>query len=193
MIILGFDTSTVQCAACVMRDGKKLVARADAMSRGQAEHLMPMLEAMLGECGLTWQDLDAIGVGIGPGNFTGIRISVAAARGLALGLNIPAIGVSSFDAATGGRSVPSAIEGPRGRMYLKPVGEDPVLLPEDVVRAVRGITFLPSGADHAETIAREAWLRMLDPDAEPPKRPAPLYIKSADAAPPRDAPPRIIP
>jgi tRNA threonylcarbamoyl adenosine modification protein YeaZ len=74
-----------------------LCARAEEMGRGQAERLMPLLEEMLAEAGVGWSDLDRIGVGVGPGNFTGIRISVSAARGLALGLDIPAVGVSGFD------------------------------------------------------------------------------------------------
>ena len=68
------------------------------MARGQAESLFPTLEELLGEADTDWQDLDAIGVGIGPGNFTGIRISVSAARGLALSLGIPAVGISTFEA-----------------------------------------------------------------------------------------------
>ena len=55
------------------------------MEKGQAERLMPMLAEMLAEAGVGFGDLARIGVGTGPGNFTGVRISVAAARGLALG------------------------------------------------------------------------------------------------------------
>lgn len=68
------------------------------MARGQAESLFPMLEELMDEAGMDWQDLDAIGVGVGPGNFTGIRISVSAARGLALSLGIPAIGINTLEA-----------------------------------------------------------------------------------------------
>ena len=97
--VLAFDTSAAHCAAALLSDGQ-IVQRVDEMARGQAEHLMPMLEEMLSHSDLTWRDLDAIGVGIGPGNFTGIRISVSAARGLALGLGKPAIGVSTLEAQT---------------------------------------------------------------------------------------------
>ena len=67
------------------------------MKRGQAEQLMPLCQEVLEEANLIWQDISLIGVGIGPGNFTGIRIAVSAARGVALGLGIPAIGVTGFE------------------------------------------------------------------------------------------------
>ena len=66
------------------------------MDKGQAERLMPLLEEVLAEGGIGWADLTALAVGTGPGNFTGVRIAVAAARGLALGLGIPAIGVTGL-------------------------------------------------------------------------------------------------
>ena len=84
--LLAFDTSGPHCAAALLL-GDALHLRVDDMARGQAEHLMPMLEEMLAEAHMRWRDLDAIGVGVGPGNFTGIRISVSAARGLALSMN----------------------------------------------------------------------------------------------------------
>ncbi|PJE34371.1 tRNA (adenosine(37)-N6)-threonylcarbamoyltransferase complex dimerization subunit type 1 TsaB, partial [Pseudooceanicola lipolyticus] len=83
--ILAFDTSAAHCAAALLSGDRLLASHAEAMSRGQAERLLPLLEDMLDRAGLGWRDLDAIGVGTGPGNFTGIRIAVSAARGLALG------------------------------------------------------------------------------------------------------------
>lgn len=97
--VLGFDTSAAHCAAAVICGDRVLAQRVEPMTRGQAERLFPLLEELLAEAGLSWPDLDAIGVGVGPGNFTGIRISVAAARGLALSLGIPAVGVSATEAA----------------------------------------------------------------------------------------------
>jgi tRNA threonylcarbamoyl adenosine modification protein YeaZ len=94
--ILYFDTSAAHCAAALLVNGEVTV-RIDDMARGQAEHLMVMLGDVLADAGLGWSDLSAIAVGTGPGNFTGIRISVAAARGVALGAGVPAIGVSGFE------------------------------------------------------------------------------------------------
>ncbi len=70
------------------------------MDRGQAERLFPMLHELQHEYGIRWTDIAAIGVGTGPGNFTGIRIGVAAARGLALSLGVPTVGVTAFERAT---------------------------------------------------------------------------------------------
>lgn len=121
--LLALDTSGPYCAASLMLGGQVVASVRDDMQRGQAEHVMPMLENLLHAEGVVWAELDAIGVGIGPGNFTGIRISVAAARGLALGLGVPAIGVSLFEAAfdhvkpTAPAAV--AVAGPRQTHYVQ--------------------------------------------------------------------------
>ncbi|RED11985.1 tRNA threonylcarbamoyladenosine biosynthesis protein TsaB [Pontivivens insulae] len=67
------------------------------MARGQAERLVPLLEEVLGNAKVGWGELTAIGVCVGPGNFTGIRIAVAAARGLSLSVGVPAIGIPLLD------------------------------------------------------------------------------------------------
>jgi len=97
-LILAFDTSAAHCAAALLSGDRIVISTAEEMTRGQAERLMPLLQELLAEAGFTWQDLSALGVGVGPGNFTGIRIAVSAARGLALGLDVPAVGVSGCEA-----------------------------------------------------------------------------------------------
>ena len=94
------------------------------MARGQAENLFPALEELMGEADMAWQDLDAIGVGVGPGNFTGIRISVSAARGLALSLDIPAIGINTLEAIFHIAGCPSGrtavfLPAPKGSAYFQ--------------------------------------------------------------------------
>jgi tRNA threonylcarbamoyl adenosine modification protein YeaZ len=172
--------------------GDRLIAaRAEEMGRGQAERLMPMLEEMLVEAGVGWSDLDALGVGTGPGNFTGLRIAVAAARGLALSLGIPAIGVSAFDVIHAATPEPhvAVIPGPRGRLYARRPGAAAELV--DAAEAEgQGLPLagLPGPAALAEAVARLASARRGE-DAPPP---APLYIRPPDAAPAREAPPVIL-
>ena len=159
------------------------------MSRGQAERLMPLLEEVLAEGGATWADLARIGVGIGPGNFTGIRISVSAARGLALSLGIPAVGVSGFEAIA--QSAPlghiPALPAPREQLYICPDGHAPTLLPRTEAETFGTLAQAPQPRDFAVAIARVA---AAAPEGAAP--PAPLYLKPADAAPARDTPPRLL-
>ena len=183
--LLAFDTSSAHCAAALLL-GDRVVTRVDEMARGQAEHLMPMLEEVLRGVGLDWSDLDGIGVGIGPGNFTGIRISVAAARGLALALDKPAVGVSSFDAqAHGWADAVVVLPAPRGQAYVMSPGEAPRLLGRDA--APEGTPLKPPArmiADLAQVAAKRL--------ATPQLRPAPLYLRPVDAAPPRDPAPTLL-
>mgnify|MGYP005847014665 CR=1 FL=1 len=184
-LTLGFDTSAAHCAAALLSGSRVLACRAEEMGRGQAERLMPLLEEVLAEGGVRWRDLDRIGVGIGPGNFTGIRISVAAARGLALSLEISAIGINTFEvihaaASSGTPAVPA----PRGMAHVLGPGAVPALIPAaDVVDPA----WPPSPADMAQTIAM---LAQSAPVGAP--SPAPLYIRPADAAPARGVPPAIL-
>jgi tRNA threonylcarbamoyl adenosine modification protein YeaZ len=184
-LILAFDTSAAHCAAALLRGNQVLVARTEVMGRGQAERLMPLLQEILEQAGITWSDLDRIGVGVGPGNFTGIRISVATARGLALSLGIPTIGISTLDAirAQGGTGTP-CVPAPRDMAYIQ-TGKD---APELVGIATVADPVLPPDPAHlAELMAR---LAVQAPQESPP--PAPLYVRPADAAPARDVPPVIL-
>ena len=192
-LVLGFDTSAAHCAAALLRGDTIVTERLELMTRGQAERLMVLLEEVLSEGGAAWEDLSAIGVGVGPGNFTGIRIGVSAARGLALGLDIPAVGVTGFEArATDGEL--AAIPAPRDQVYAALPDQAPRLMPaQEAAEAARsaGLTFAPEAtpAGLAEAIARCAALRFNDNTLPPP---APLYLRAADAAPSRDVPPALI-
>lgn len=169
-----------------MLSGDRIIAvRSEEMARGQAERLMPLLQDMLDSQGVAWRDLSRIGVGIGPGNFTGIRISVSLARGLALSLGIPAIGVSTLDAIRAGTaSGTPCVPAPRGQAYVRTEAGQPRLVALD---SVERPVLPPAPGDLACAIAR---LAALAPDDSP--APAPLYVRPADAAPARDAPPRIL-
>ncbi|MBZ8118238.1 tRNA (adenosine(37)-N6)-threonylcarbamoyltransferase complex dimerization subunit type 1 TsaB [Roseovarius sp. LXJ103] len=189
--ILAFDTSAAHCAAALLCGERLVAARVEPMSRGQAERLIPLCEDILAEAGAAWSDLSALGVGVGPGNFTGIRIGVSAARGLALSLDIPAVGVSIFDAISEGQAEPHlpAVAAPRDQVYIAEPGAEAALVGRADAEAMGlPLAFAPDGQALAEAIARIAARRAGDAPAPP----APLYLKPADAAPARDAPPVII-
>jgi tRNA threonylcarbamoyladenosine biosynthesis protein TsaB len=108
MTIVGFDTSLPVTAACVLRaDGRAFVTPPPSPERllGRPEHsseLLPLLAELLDEAEVDWRDVDALAVGVGPGTFTGLRIGVATARGLAHGLGIGISPVSSLAALAAG-------------------------------------------------------------------------------------------
>lgn len=185
LLTLGFDTSAAHCATALLSGDQIIAARSEDMTRGQAERLMPLLEEMLASQGVAWRDLSRIGVGVGPGNFTGIRISVSLARGLALSLGIPAIGVNTLDAICAEPTLGTAcVPAPRGQAYVQSAADGPRLVSlADIANPV----FPPAPADLAYAIAR---LTAQAPDNGPP--PTPLYVRPADAAPSRDAAPRIL-
>ena len=188
--VLAFDTSAAHCAAALLHGPDIVASRAETMTRGQAERLLPLLEEMLAENGLIWADIDVIGVGVGPGNFTGIRISVSAARGLALGLNRPAIGVSGLDAlaSMGPSDQIPAIPAPREHVYLRQPGASPQLMPRNEAESLGPLLLCDDPEALVQTIARIAaqrWHLPQDP-------PAPLYVRPADAAPSRDTPPPLL-
>jgi len=187
--ILAFDTSAAHCAAALLMGGRIVAGRLEEMGTGQAERLFPMLEEVLAEAGAAWSTLDAVAVGTGPGNFTGIRIAVSAARGLSLSLTIPAIGIDGFDVVREVAGLSTvALPAPRGQVYLKDFthGGAPI-----IVEAEAAHQPLPISGNPADTIARLAASRLSDATEIP--RPAPLYIRPADAAPASDPPPVILP
>ncbi len=196
-VSLAFDTSQAACAAALSLDGRVRV-RVEEMARGQAERLMGMLEEMLAAEGLVWGDLDVIGVGIGPGNFTGIRIGVAAARGLAMALKIPAVGVSAFEAAAGVSARPLwvALPAPRGQVWLQRLApgraEAPMLVSQEALAGLDAPLLRAEDRPGEARIATIASLA-LERRGEGLPRPAPLYVRAPDAAPARDAPPVILP
>ena len=205
--VLAFDTSAAHCAAALLLPDGKALNRLEEMEKGQAERLVPLLEDLLAEAGLGWPAITRIGVGTGPGNFTGVRLSVALARGLALGLNIPAIGVTRLEALAHGLPRPLLVAEDARRNEVYALGFDlaemklPCILSRNALAEILSREALPA-APHvtgsgfpdglppalplAEAIARIAAER------EPGPRPAPFYLRGADAAPPSDPPPVIL-
>ena len=100
MLILAIDTALDACAACVLdTDAGRLMARQSlAMKRGHAEALMPLIAGVIKEAGIAFAGLDRIAVTTGPGSFTGLRVGLSAARGIALAANKPVVGVTTLTA-----------------------------------------------------------------------------------------------
>ncbi len=96
--LLVLDTANRRCAVGLMAAGHKTVDLSEEMQRGHAERLFPMIDEALASAKISYGDLECIAVAAGPGSFTGIRIGIAAARGMALALGIPAVGVSVLEA-----------------------------------------------------------------------------------------------
>jgi tRNA threonylcarbamoyl adenosine modification protein YeaZ len=201
--VLAFDTSAAHCAAALLLPDGRVLTRLEPMEKGQAERLMPLLEELLREAGLGWSDLTRLAVGTGPGNFTGVRISVAAARGLALGLGIPAVGITRLEALAYGLPRPITVveDARRGEVYVQGFGTETseallldgsdlahVVETAHVTGSAAGPAALPAAVPLAEAMARLAAARAL-----PQPRPAPFYLRGADAAPPSDPPPVILP
>ncbi len=143
--LLAFDAAGAGCSAAVWREGRIVARRSEAMQRGQAERLLPLIEETMAEAGLDYAELDAIAVTTGPGGFTGVRIGLATARGLALACRKPLLGVTCFEAVAAavpaaervGRLLVVVLESKRADVYVQafdadlcPVGEAMARLPE---------------------------------------------------------------
>ena len=135
------------CSAALWQDGRITARRFETMAKGQSEHLMGMIGEVMKDAGTDYPDLDLIAVTTGPGGFTGIRIGLAAARGMALAANLPCLGVSTLDAVAHGveeteregGAVLVALESKRADVYaqvfdsaLEPLCEARAVLPEDL-------------------------------------------------------------
>jgi tRNA threonylcarbamoyl adenosine modification protein YeaZ len=133
MTILAFDTATDVATSALVADGEVLGERTS-----RAVTLLEDVDALLRQAGAHVGDVDALAVGIGPGSFTGVRIGLATARGLALALGIPVAGVSTLDVlAAGAPGAVPVIDARRGEVFVLQDGPR-VLAPGDVE--------LPAGA-----------------------------------------------
>lgn len=210
MKVLAFDSSMTGCSGAVVAAGR-LLARARAPGgTGQSEALMPMLARLMQEAALDWSALDLIAVTVGPGSFTGLRIGLAAARGLALAHATPVAGIGTAEALAAsvpeteraGHTVLAAIESKRAELFvqdfdetLTPRSELAARLPEAVARSIRPGTLLAGdGAARLVPLTKEARATAVTlPDAEAlatlaaerhaqgrALAPEPLYLRGAD-------------
>src|SRR5262245_54282255 len=130
MMILAIDTALDACAAAVLDTAnRKVIAQeSQAMKRGHAEALMPLLARVMKSSGVTFAALDRIAATTGPGSFTGLRVGLSAARGIALAANKPAVGITTLSAFAaphvsehGEHPIISAIDARHDHVYLQVV------------------------------------------------------------------------
>ncbi len=154
MCLLTIDTCANLCAAALSDAGRELGRCVRDIGTGHAEQLMDVIAQALEAAGAVYRDLTAIAVAVGPGSFTGIRVGVSAARGLALTLKIPSAGVGTLDAIGDetrqrfpGRPVLVAIDARRDELYIAAWGADGKLLSEPAVTALPDATALAMRLD----------------------------------------------
>ena len=215
MNLLAIDTASTLCAACVY-DTDADVERGRCVldiGKGHAEHLMGVIERAMAEAGVAYKDIGRIAVSIGPGSFTGVRVGVSTARGLALALKIPAVGVTTLEAIVadarlsfGARPVLAVLDAGRGEINAAIYDELGMLvygpavtaLPEAIALAQK---FSPVLAGSAARLVADACGRPMDSAAEAStgdiatyarlgaakdadgEKPKPIYLREADAKP----------
>ena len=154
MRLLAIDTALAACSAAVFdTDGGIIAFDSEAMTRGHAEALMPMIARVMAKAETKFADLDRIATTVGPGSFTGLRVGVSAARGLALAAGKPAVGVATTTALAApylaeNDKVPVliAIDARNDQAYMQAFGEGGrVLMPAQLapIRALSALTFGP--------------------------------------------------
>ncbi|HVY33446.1 MAG TPA: tRNA (adenosine(37)-N6)-threonylcarbamoyltransferase complex dimerization subunit type 1 TsaB [Caulobacteraceae bacterium] len=152
-MVLGLDTAVGACSAAVTADGRPLAVRSEPMLRGHQERLAPMVREVMEEAGFAFTALDLIGVTVGPGSFTGLRVGLAFAKGLGLALARPVVGVGTLEALAasepGADMTLAVIDARRGQVYLQAFSQGRALMAPDALTldmaAARLAELRPSG------------------------------------------------
>lgn len=213
MLILALDTALDACSVALYDStaGQMLASRTEVIGKGHAERLMAMISDVMSEASIAFDAIDRIGVTIGPGSFTGIRVGLATARGLALASGKPVVGVSTLDAIA--RSAPACdrlmvvLDARRGEVYTalydgnrKAISEPALLSLESAGTAVTAAVakMFGSGADlvaatqdieKSNVLGLMGWpdiaevCAMAADTAAYPEPPKPLYLRAPDAKP----------
>jgi len=168
MNLLAIETATESCSAAALA-GERLVARSELAPRRHGELLLSMCEQVLAEAGLRRHDLDAIAVGCGPGAFTGVRLAISAAQGIALALDIPIVPVSSLAALAmqvpaNGAPILAVIDARMGEIYAGQFRRSE----DGSLEAIAAETVGPANAvqlvgDGARNVIGSGWASYRDP------------------------------
>jgi tRNA threonylcarbamoyladenosine biosynthesis protein TsaB len=187
MLILAIDTALDACAAGVLdtEAGKLIAQESQAMKRGHAEALMPLIARVIEQSGIAFAALDRIAVTTGPGSFTGLRVGLSAARGIALAANKPVVGLTTLTAYAaplvsqdGEHPVISAIDARHDHVYLQAVsGNGSSLIRPRVASIEEALGAARFGAPHlvgnAAQILADRWPAQAPPPFKVDAQPAP--------------------
>lgn len=198
-MLLVIDSATAACSVALLEGGRVLAERHDIVGRGHAERLVPMIAELL-----DGRVPAAIAVDCGPGSFTGVRVGLAAAHGLAIGWRVPLSGFCSLAliaaAAAGGDEYAVALHGGHGQLFVQTYDRDPLrplddlrsLTLADAAVAIRASRIVGSGAADlvsargfgcaADALPRAADARLL-PKSLRSLTPRPIYGRAPDAKP----------
>ena len=211
MRVLVIDTALDACTAAVFEESRPLAVRSEPMTKGHQERIGGLVRDVVAEAGGGFAALDRIGVTVGPGSFTGLRVGLAFAQGLGAALDRPVVGVSTlvalaWSADSGVGRTAAVIDARRGQVYVQQFQDgEPVGAPEAVaIESARDRLAgddgrrVGSGAalvsDDAGTLAvlttpspaaLAALTAAADPASAPPR---PLYLRAPDATPPTRLP-----
>ncbi|WP_375786218.1 tRNA (adenosine(37)-N6)-threonylcarbamoyltransferase complex dimerization subunit type 1 TsaB [Bradyrhizobium sp. Pha-3] len=207
MIILAIDTALDACSAAVLdtNSGNTIAIESQAMQRGHAEALMPLIARVMKASGIGFAGLDRIAVTTGPGSFTGLRVGLSAARGLALSAEKPVVGLSTLAAyaapvvaENAAPAILSAIDARHDHVYFQLVGGDGSLMLKPkvapIAEALEAAQFGPLHlVGNAASILAERWPADAAPPVKVDRQPAPditwiAWVGAAvdpDTAPPR--------
>jgi len=207
MIILAIDTALDACSAAVLDTsaGDTIALESQAMQRGHAEALMPLIARVMKQSGIGFAALDRIAVTTGPGSFTGLRVGLSAARGIGLAAEKPVVGLTTLAAyaapivaENGERAILSAIDARHDHVYFQIVGgEGSPLVKPKVAPIAEALAAAQFGALHlvgnAANILAARWTAEATPPFKVDSQPAPDIIWVAwvgAAVDPATAPPR---
>jgi tRNA threonylcarbamoyladenosine biosynthesis protein TsaB len=150
MLILAFDTATDVATSALVSDGEVLGERTS-----RAVTVLEDVDALLRQAGAHTRELEGIAVGIGPGSFTGVRIGLATARGLALALGVPVAGVSTLAAlAAGAPGALPVVDARRGEVFV--LEDEPLVLAPAALPLTRGTLCVGSGAVRYRSVLEAA-------------------------------------
>ena len=205
MLVLSIDCAGFGCGVCVWRDGAVLDSAFENMERGQDQKLMPLVMRIMQEARITFDNLDRVAVTRGPGSFTGLRIGLAAARGIGLAAGKPVIGIDRFaiyhEALKGSGDQLIVINSRRDELYCRFYPANAAAQPDRMMTADEIKEFLigkmnavvagdVSGfaAYQPITEAEHVIAARLAASADPQKpehAPRPLYIRAPDVTMPK--------